>query len=158
MIRNFIFIIVLFLAFISCRQHNHLTVDQKKVIVEEIKLMMNNYYNDIKSSGLVAEFKYLDSSKDFSWSPPGYSMSISYDSVAHILRSNAAGFKSILNTWETLEILPLSKELATYSSRINSRVTDTSGMITNTILLETGTVIKRKGGWKLLSGQTKILP
>ena len=119
--------------------------------------MMNDYYNDIKTNGLLAEFKYLDSSEDFSWTPPGYSASISYDSVANILRSNAAGFKSIVNTWNSLEIRPASENRALYTGIITSRVTDISGKITNTKLIERGFVIKRKEGWKLLTGKTIIL-
>ena len=120
--------------------------------------MMNDYYNEIKTNGLLAEFKYLDSSDDFSWTPPGYSASISYDSVANILRSNAGGIKSILNTWNSLEIHPETEKSANYIGIITSLVTDTSGKITNIKLIERGTVIKRKDGWKLLSGETSIVP
>jgi hypothetical protein len=158
MIRNFIFFILLFFAFISCQENDHLTAEKEKVIIEEIKIMMNDYYNDIKTNGLLAEFKYLDSSKEFFWTPPGYSTIIRYDSVANILRSNAAGFKSIENTWDTLDIMPASERLVFYTASITSRVTDTSGKITLTKLFETGAVIKRKDGWKLLSGETSIHP
>ena len=155
---HFLFFILLLLTYNSCRQHNNLTVDKKNEIIMEIKEMMTNYYDDIKTGGLLAEFKYLDSSNDFSWIPPGYSTGISYDSVANILKANSGGFKSVVNRWYSLEILPITENLVTYSGRINSRVIDTSGKITNTDLLESGTIIKRKDGWKLLKGRTTFLP
>ncbi len=155
MIPNLIFVLLSFILFMSCREHKQ-TEDQKKEITSEIKMMMNNYYNDIKSSGLLAEFKYLDSSKDFSWTPPGFSGTISF--VAHLLRSNAVAFKVIKNSWHSLEIQVLSDKQASYNGIITSTVTDTSEKITHTILFEKGIVIKRKDGWKLLSGKTIILP
>jgi hypothetical protein len=40
---------------------------------------------------------------------------------------------------------------------LHSVVTDTSGKTSHHVLVETGTLIKRKGGWKLLNGQTNLV-
>lgn len=157
MIRTSILLTIVFLIFNSCGQHN-LSTEKKKEIIEEISKTMKQYYKDIETGGLLAEFKYLDSSNDFYWTPPGFLKSISFDSVASILRSNASAFKFIRNTWNSLEILPMSEKHASYSGIITSIVTDTTGKITNTILFEKGIVIKRKDGWKLLNGKTSVIP
>jgi hypothetical protein len=149
--------LIALLTIVSCKQPVTLTEDEKASIAEDIRQTLNNYYNDIRKSGLTAEFKYLDNSSDFFWVPPGHSSSISYDSVTTILKQNAPKYKSIDNSFDTLGIIPLSKELATYTGRINSTMTDTAGKTMTLELLETGILIKRREGWKLLSGQTSIL-
>jgi hypothetical protein len=90
--------------------------------------------------------------------PPGYTSAITYDSVANILRRNAPSLKSVDNIFETLKITPLGKEIANYNARIRSTVVDTAGKTIVLSLIETGVIIKRQDGWKLLSGQTSIVP
>jgi hypothetical protein len=148
---------VVLLAF-SCKQSDFPLMEaEKKLITDSIRHTLFNYYSDIRSEGLMAEFRYLDNSPEFFWVPPGFSQSISYDSVAAILKKSAPLFKSIDNTWDTLRIDPLSHELATYTGRLRSIVTDTTGHTSETSLIETGVLIKRREGWKLLRGQTSII-
>lgn len=149
--------IIAIFTVVSCHQPTQLTENDKKNIIRQVHHTLNNYYEDIKRSGLTAEFEYLDNSSDFFWLPPGYSYSISYDSVSIILKQNAPKYKLIDNSFDTLMIVPLSKELATYSARLQSIMTDTSDNTSTCSLLETRLMIKRKEGWKLLSGQTAIL-
>jgi hypothetical protein len=146
----------LFLFIISCGESS-LTVAEQKVVNEDVHQTLINYCNDVKKSGLVAEFNYLDSSTDFYWIPPGYSDSISYDSVAAILKRNAPKYRSIDNTFEILEITPQTNERATYSGRLRSVTTDTSGKAMTFILIENGTMVKRESGWKLLNGKTAVI-
>lgn len=145
------------LLFVSCSQSSLLTEKEKTVIIDSVRQTLNNYHNDIRKSGLIAEFKYLDNSADFFWVPPAYSASISYDSVASILKQNAPNYKYIDNSFDTLSIIPLSKELATYTGRLHSTMIDTNNKKTSFSLVETGVIIKRTNGWKLLSGQTSVL-
>ncbi|MEO8174234.1 MAG: nuclear transport factor 2 family protein [Sediminibacterium sp.] len=140
----------------SCRQAPALTENEKSVIIDSVQHTLNSYFKDIKTSGLLAEFIYLDHSPDFFWVPPGYGSAISYDSVAAILRKSAAKYTAINNVFDTLHIIALSKELATYTGRLHSTMTDTSGTTLHFSLLETGVMIKRPGGWKLLNGQTSM--
>lgn len=146
------------IACVSCRQHrSYFHDDEKKRLVADVKVMMGAYHADVRNEGLLGEFKYLDSSADFFWVPPGYHTAISYDSVAAVLKSSAGRFKKIDNNWDTLHIVPVTKEIASYTGRLRSAITDTSGNTTSMVLLETGIVIKRSDGWKLLSGQTSVL-
>jgi hypothetical protein len=145
------------LIIVSCRQSESLTETEKASIIKDVRQTLDNYYSDIKKSGLTAEFKYLDNSSEFFWVPPGFSGSLSYDSVATILKQNASRYKSINNSFDTLRIIPLSKVLATYTGRLNSTMTDTSGKVATFSLVETGVLIKRQDGWKLIHGQTSIL-
>lgn len=148
--------------FVSCTQQQHpptpLTPTQKTTLTKEITQTLNNYYTSIKQQGLTAEFAYLDSSADFFWVPPGYSVAISYDSVAAVLRQNAPKFQSIENSFDTLRIIIINAELATYTGKLHSTMIDTSGNTATFSLVETGVMIKRKNGWKLLSGQTALVP
>lgn len=152
-----LFIIFTVLSIVSCRQSTSLTESEKKIIIDNVSQTLDNYYNDIRRSGLNAEFKYLDSSSDFFWVPPGYSNAITYDSVSAILKQSASQYRSIDNRFDSLHIKPLSKELATYTGRLQSTMTDTSGKVLTVSLVETGVLIKRQDGWKLLNGQTSII-
>lgn len=157
-----IFFILSVLLFVSCTEQHQtqalLTQKQKNTLAQEITQTLNNYYSDIKQQGLMAEFNYLDSSADFFWVPPGYSVALSYDSVAAVLKQNAPKFKSIENSFDTLRIQVISADLATYTGRLHSTMVDTAGNRSTFSLIETGVMVKRINGWKLLSGQTALLP
>ncbi len=145
------------LLFISCKQAlPTLTDEQKGEIVLEVKETLDNYYADIKSGGLTSEFNYLDNSKDFYWTPPGYTAPISFDSVSTILKMNAPNYKEVDNSFESLSIEAITIDSAFYSGKIKSIITDTSGTPITMYLTEKGKLIKRKDGWKLLSGETTL--
>ncbi len=154
---RFILTIFITLAIVSCRQSAPLAEGEKAAIVRDVKQTLTDYYHDIQESGLTAEFKYLDHSPDFFWVPPGYASAISYDSVATVLKQNAPKYKSVINSFDTLTVLPLTRDLATYTGRLCSKITDTAGKEMTFSLVETGVLIKRPEGWKLLSGQTSML-
>ncbi len=126
-------------------------------VVKAVRQTLNDYFADVRENGLTAEFGYLDSSADFSWIPPGYRAPISYDSVASILTQRAPFYSSISNSWDTLSILPLTNELASYSGRLQSTMVDTTGKSATYTLTETGVAIKRDGKWQLLRGQTSVV-
>ena len=126
-------------------------------MIKEIRQTLDDYAKDVKSGGLTAEFKYLDSSADFFWVPPGYQSAISFDSVATVLKQNALKFKSVDNMYDSLRIIPLARHLASYTARVSSTITDTTGAVFKFSLIETGILIRRKDGWKFLSGQTTTI-
>lgn len=142
----------------SCAQQPELTEQQEKSIREDVRNTLLRYYADIKSQGLMAEFRYLDSSEDFFWVPPDYQNAISYDSVAAILRRNAPKYKTVANAFDTLKIIPLTHDMATYTGRLKSTITDTAGQTTVMRMMETGIMVKRGENWKLLHGQTSLIP
>ena len=129
----------------------------KESVSREVETMFDNYHLDIKAGGLTAEFKYLDNSSDFFWVPPGYGSALTYDSVRSILEKNAKAFTNIDFHWDTLQIFPISNEVATYSGIVGGTMTDTAGVKSIIKIIESGIVIKRKDGWKLLSGQSAAL-
>ena len=139
----------------SCnQQHNSFN---KESVIKEVKSMFDGYHSDIRASGLTAEFKYLDNSNDFFWVPPGYTSSLSYDSVRAILENNSKGFIAVDFNWETLQVIPLSDEIATYTGIAGGIMTDTLGVKSPVRIIESGVVIKRNEGWKLLCGQSAAL-
>ena len=142
---------------VSCSQPETLSETERAEIILATKETLTNYYNDIRKEGLRAEFRYLDNSKEFFWVPPGYASPISYDSVAAILNQNAPLFKSIDNSFDTLILIPLSRGLVTYTGRLHSVTIDMTEKSDTITLIETGILIKRKDGWKLLSGQTSMV-
>ncbi len=156
MIRLIFFIPAIFVI-ASCNRSTSLSETDKKSVAEEVHKTLNNYYSDIKKDGLLAEFKWLDSSDHFFWVPPGYSSSIDYDSVATVIKQNAGKYRSVDNSFDDLKIIPLSREFATYTGRLHSVMIDTSGKSFSFSLVETGVLIKRKDGWRLLSGQTTMI-
>jgi hypothetical protein len=149
--------VVTMLSLHSCTDEKAMSEKEKKEISDEIIKTLHDYFEDISKSGLTAELKYLDNSPDFFWVPPGYGGPINYDSVVHILNRTAPTFKAVNNSFVALTVFPLTEKYATYTATIQSHVSDTMGMKSNYSLLETGVMIKRAGGWKLLNGQTSIL-
>lgn len=162
--QKFLFTIVFAATLIACNPSEqpvattHGTGSTDKPAIEKaVRQTLNDYFADVRQHGLTAEFGYLDSSADFSWIPPGYRAPISYDSVASILNQRAPFYSSISNSWDTLSILPLTNELASYSGRLQSTMVDTAGKSATYTLMETGIVINRGGKWKLLRGQTSVV-
>ena len=141
----------------SCRESSQLTDSQKASVLSDVRSMLRNYTDDIRSKGLLAEFAYLDSSADFFWVPPGFSSALSFDTVAWMIKSNALLYQSVENSWDTIRITPLTPELASYTGRLSSIMIANSGKVTRVSLVETGLVIRRKSGWKLLCGQTALV-
>jgi hypothetical protein len=152
---NFLLTAILGILLIACEVRNE-KMDKKK-IEEEIRTTITNYYNDIRKDGPIAEFKYLDSSEDFFWTPPGYSAPIDYDSVAAFIKKNAPLLKSVDDSLDTAVITPLTNEYAQVFIRTNSTIVDTSGKTSHHSFIETGVMIRRKDGWKFLSGQTSLI-
>jgi hypothetical protein len=151
------FALTLILIMAACTSPDAFPDAEKANIIQEVKQTLENYCKDIGSSGLKAEFRYLDSSADFFWVPPGYSGAISYDSVATVIRRNAPKYRSVNNSFTSLRIIPLTSRLATYTGTLSSAMTDSLNKVTVFSLVETGVMIKRKEGWKLLHGQTAVV-
>jgi hypothetical protein len=149
--------IIFLITLLACQSAATLSDEEKATVAKEVRQMLISYDDDIRKNGLPAEFKYLDNSSDFFWVPPGFTNPLSFDSVADIIKQNAGLFILVDNKWDTLTIYPLTSELATFTGRITSTLTPVTGSLINTTLMETGTAIKRKDGWKLLNGQTSII-
>jgi hypothetical protein len=139
----------------SC--HQGLTKAEQDAISISATQMLRDYHADVRRAGLTAEFNYLDSSADFFWLPPGYRSPVTYKQVSEFLRKAAPVYRSVSNSWDSLRVIPYTQDLAGYTGRMRSVMTDTSGKSTELILIETGLLVKRKSGWKLLNGQTSIL-
>lgn len=148
---------LILLTFISCNRAEKPKEFDKESTVGAVTRMLDNYHRDIAESGLIAEFKYLDTSSDFYWVPPGYTNALTYDSVKSILEENSKAFSSIEFHWDTLQIFPLTNEIANYSGIVGGWMMDTSGTKSEVSIIESGTLIKRTDGWKLLSGQSRLL-
>ncbi len=151
-----LFTLLLPILFFSCKKEPSKTLDKSQVI-SEIETMFDAYHEAIKQNGLPAEFDYLDDSDDFFWVPPGYKSAIKYDSIKTILIQNNKSIQSISFEFEALEIFPLSSEIANYSGIVKGEMIDTSQTISNFKIIESGTLIKRADGWKLLNGQSRNL-
>lgn len=127
-------------------------------VQQEVEAMLHSYFDDIRESGLTAEFAYLDSTEDFFWVPPGYGSALNYDSVRTILEYNAPTLTAVNFQWNELSVYPLSAEIATYTGVVSGKIVDTAGMQSNVNMIESGTAIKRRDGWKILSGQSRDFP
>ncbi|MDO5977914.1 hypothetical protein [Flavivirga spongiicola] len=148
---------LLFLVIFNSYGQKTLNNKDKETITFEIKQMFDNYHNDITKSGLVSEFKYLDDSSDFFWVPPGYKETLSYDTIKSILTENSKIIDFIEFSWESIKIYPLTKEIANYSGIVKCVQVDADHNPVTFKIIESGTLIKRKDGWKFLSGQSRSL-
>jgi len=152
------FIVLTLLTTFSCQQEKReLTAEERNEIGRVVRQTLESYLEDIRSGGLMAEFAYLDSSADFFWVPPGYTSALTFDSVATILKANARMFTTIDNRWETLQINPLHNILAAYTGTLKSTTIDTAGNKTDVRMIESGVMVKRADGWKILCGQSRVM-
>lgn len=148
-----LFTFLVFVWVLACNTASY-DADQVKT---EVTTMFDNYHEAVLNQGLTGEFDYLDSSDHFFWIPPGYESALNYDSVRTILKANAPLFSEVHFYWDTLQVFPLSENIATYSGVVLGTMTDLQGMETSVRIIESGTVIKRPDGWKLLCGQSANL-
>ena len=142
----------------ACTPAKDSTDFNKEAVIIEVTQMFDNYHRDIQEKGLTAEFDYLYPSDDFFWVPPGYTSALTYDSVKTILEMNAKHFRKVEFHFDTLKIFPITNEMANYSGIVSGTMEDTSMLKTKVAIIESGTIIKRKDGWKLLCGQSANIP
>ncbi|MDO5969007.1 hypothetical protein Q4Q35_04230 [Flavivirga aquimarina] len=135
-----------------------LSSESKDAISLEIKQMFNNYHSDITKKGLTSEFKYLDASSDFFWVPPGHEKALDYDTIKSMLIANSKIINFIEFSWESIKIIPLTKKIANYTGIVKCVQVDANANAVTFKLIESGTLIKRKDGWKFLNGQSRNLP
>ncbi|TRX59912.1 hypothetical protein FNH22_07615 [Fulvivirga sp. M361] len=154
---KYLTLLLSFILLVSCTISEPLSEDEKALIRDDILEMFGHYFDDIKRDGLMAEFRYLDKSRDFFWAPPGYRSALSYDSVKIILKENARHLEKVEFSWDTLQVFPITHEIATYSGVVKGVIHNTFGDVSSVLMIESGTLIKRKDGWKLLSGQSAHL-
>ncbi|MDD7886517.1 hypothetical protein [Flavivirga sp. 57AJ16] len=148
---------LLFLVIFNSYGQKDLNNKDKEIITSEIKQMFENYHKDITKNGLASEFKYLDASSDFFWVPPGYKETLDYDTIKSILIKNSKFINFIEFSWESIKIQPLTKKIANYSGIVKCVQIDTDQNPVTFKIIESGTLIKRKDGWKFLSGQSRSL-
>lgn len=153
---NKFFVLTLVAFLFSCHPDDR-SANGNNSVRGQVKSMIDNCYSDIRKQGLLAELKYLDSSKEFFWIPPGYLNYVSYDSIAAAIRRNAASLKSIDNHYDSLLVIPLPGNHAQFAMRTVSLSVDAEGDTTQTAFIESGVMVKRGDQWKFLSGQTSIL-
>ncbi|MEX1138454.1 MAG: nuclear transport factor 2 family protein [Bacteroidota bacterium] len=146
--------LILILVMIGCSPKEEMN---PVAVVREVRAMFDDYESSVERDGLMAEFAYLDSSEEFFWVPPGFTSALSYDSVRTIVTQNASQMRSITLAWDTLKITPLSRTAAVYTGILRWTVEGTSGTKTPATLIETGVVVRRHDGWKLLCGQSRNL-
>lgn len=86
-----------------------------------------------------------------------YTSAMLYDSVRAIPEAKAGAFTSVEFHWDTLRLFPLSPEIVNFTGIVSGEMVDTAGVRTSTSIIESGTLIRREDGWKLLNGQSAVL-
>ena len=147
---------LILLVFVSCQQKQESVWDRNATRIAAEK-MLHDYHSAMKAGGIAAEFDYLDNSEEFFWVAPGESEAMDYSRIRSILEEHAEIFTDITLNWESLTVHPLSPDVASYTGVVHGIWTDTAEVKLEMRLLESGTLIQRSDGWKLLSGQTRVL-
>ncbi|MFI5152328.1 MAG: hypothetical protein ACHQET_03285 [Chitinophagales bacterium] len=157
LMRHYALLLIVFALFFSCQEAAKQKTNADSNVAQEVRKALEDCSNAVQMGGVTAEFKWLDSSADFFWIPPGFKSPLTFDSVALIMRRNAGLFRHIEEKWDLLEIQPLNNEYAVFTGRIISRTTDTANHVQEHQLVETGIMVKRSDGWKIHCGQTSLL-
>lgn len=141
----------------SCRTttNREFTDFERDLIRQDIRDMFTDYDSAVVKNGLTAELKYLDTSSSFFWVPTGFDRYLSYDEVKSFLLQNMGSTKYIEMGWDSLRIEPLTRNIANYTGILKRQTRDSTGQVAVSRFVESGVVIKREDGWKLLSGQTR---
>ena len=145
------------ILFLACGKTAPETAFDRKQTEAEIRQMFDDYHSAIEANGLTAEFGFLDSSDDFYWVPPGFTSPLGFAEVKGILEKNAGRFRSVKFHWTALKVYPLTADIATYTGILGGEMVDTSGQESTVSAIESGTVVRRESGWKLLCGQSRSL-
>jgi hypothetical protein len=143
-------IVIVLLSLLSCQQH----VD-KEAVKEEVLLMFQDYYQKMSENGAKSGIEFLDNSPDFFWAPPGFNIALSYDSTFSLIWNNPEIRYEY--QWDTVQVFPISQNLASFTGILRQTGSDSTGNETVFLILESGSVIKRSDGWKLLNGQSRII-
>lgn len=151
------YLIIFWLLATACNTTIQEPPFDKGKATSEIEQMLIDYHSEINKEGLLAEFKFLDSSNQFYWVPPGYESALSYDSVRSILIQNAKTLKFVTFEWQSLKVFPLKHDIGSYTGIVHGKMTDTAGLFSEMQIIASGTVIRREDGWKLLNGQSALL-
>ena len=154
--RNFVVLILFSFSIYSCNQQPEKAFDAI-TIEKEVKEMFLAFDDSVRKDGFKKGLYFFDNSDAFYWVPSGYKYAIHFDSISTILNTYSSHFKYIDNTWDTLQIIALSKTYASFNGVINSYSITVDNDTTITKLSETGLVIKRGEHWKFLSGQTVVI-
>lgn len=145
---------VLIILHSSCKAPATLAANRKLTIAREVEQALRDNFLAINKEGWVAELKVIDASEDFSWVPPGKFSPVDYDSIRKILIQSGNLFEKVQLEWTELYVKPLSRDLATYNGKYKSEYLWRSGKVSNFTMAEAGVLIRRRSGWKLISGQT----
>lgn len=145
----------------SCNQYNpgpelESALDTERVRTE-VTAALHNYHDAMNEEGLMSEFEYLDSSSSFFWVPPGQNKGLSFEVIKPMIIRNSKALAQVNFQWKSLSVFPLSESIANFHGVVEGVLTDTSSAVNHVRLVESGTVIKRSDGWKLLSGQTALI-
>lgn len=135
-----------------------LSENERKTVDKEVKDMLYGYCNDLRSQGLQAQFHYMDNSGQFFWLPAGSTSAQGLDSTLAIAGRAMANVSVVNRSYDTLLVQPLTTTLAAYSARIRTVLSYTGGKDSTILTAETGTLVKRKDGWRFLYGQTTTIP
>ena len=151
---KYLLLITLLLNVSACQNEKEATDFNK--IAEETKDMLIAFHDSVNTSGLMAEFDFLDSTEAFYWTPPGYSYAIAYDSIRSILIQSANDLHKVHFEWDTLDIHPLSNDYCNYTGVVHCVMWSDDTSKQEFKVLESGTLVKRNDGWKFLSGQSRV--
>ena len=108
------------LLVVACKDATSLSERERAEVKDEVKAMLYKYCADVTARGLHAEFEYIDNSSAFSWVPPGARAPLPFDTVISMIGRNAARFRKVNNSFDTLVVTPFTTQLAAYSARIRS--------------------------------------
>lgn len=152
----FLILIAPLIVLSACQPQVGSSFDHESV-VEDATEMLHDYHEAMNKDGLMAEVHYLDSSEQFFWVPPGEVTKMNYDKVMEVLAQASQDDRFMRFSWRDLYVDALSDDVAVYSGTVQFESINEHGDQYFSYILETGTLVKRFDGWKLLCGQSRTV-
>jgi len=117
--------------------------------------MMKSLVSDLNTDGIQSQLKYLDNSDKFQYTFLNSGKIYDYEELKKQLEISSSTDYKVNLSFDEFKITPLSDKLVSYSL-ILSGYERIDGQNSDISLVETGTLIRRNDGWKIINAQTTV--
>ena len=139
---------------VYCQQQATLTQSQRAAIRDSVTQLKYRVWDEVRAKHFEGTLNCFDDSPEFFWVFTPDTTIILHDVFVAMLKGAFQDYRSIDVVWDRIHVEPLTNQYAVYTGKYHVTYIDTSGKVFKAIGVETGIVVHRPTGWKILNGQT----